>query len=63
MSGDLSPKAPKAQAFEQMLREEAGLPVTLWDDVSQPPKRTDISTLPGSPGRIIRKLSIRWLLC
>jgi putative holliday junction resolvase len=32
MSGDLSPQALKAQAFAQMLREETGLPVHLWDE-------------------------------
>lgn len=32
MSGDLSPQAAKAQAFAQMLREETGLPVHLWDE-------------------------------
>ena len=32
MSGDLSPQAAKAQAFGQMLREETGLPVHLWDE-------------------------------
>ena len=32
MSGDLSPQAIKAQAFAQMLREETGLPVHLWDE-------------------------------
>jgi len=32
MSGDLSPQAVKAQAFAQMLREETGLPVHLWDE-------------------------------
>src|SRR5690242_18449064 len=32
MSGDVSPQAEKAQAFAQMLREETGLPVHLWDE-------------------------------
>jgi putative Holliday junction resolvase len=32
MSGDLSPQAIKAQEFGQMLREETGLPVHLWDE-------------------------------
>lgn len=32
MSGDLSPQAVKAQEFAQMLREETGLPVHLWDE-------------------------------
>jgi putative Holliday junction resolvase len=32
MSRDLSPQATKAQAFAQMLREETGLPVHLWDE-------------------------------
>lgn len=32
MSGDLSPQAAKAQAFGQMLCEETGLPVHLWDE-------------------------------
>jgi len=32
MSGDLSPQATKAQAFAQILREETGLPVHLWDE-------------------------------
>jgi putative holliday junction resolvase len=32
MSGDLSPQAAKAQAFAQMLRQETGLPVHLWDE-------------------------------
>ncbi len=32
MSGDVSPQAVKAQAFAQILREETGLPVHLWDE-------------------------------
>jgi len=32
MSGDLSPQATKAQAFADILREETGLPVHLWDE-------------------------------
>jgi putative pre-16S rRNA nuclease len=32
MSGDQSPQAAKAQTFAQMLREETGLPVHLWDE-------------------------------
>lgn len=32
MSGDQSPQAAKAQAFAQILREETGLPVHLWDE-------------------------------
>jgi putative Holliday junction resolvase len=32
MSGDQSPQAAKAQAFAQMLREETGLSVHLWDE-------------------------------
>lgn len=32
MSGDQSPQASKAQAFAQMLREETGLPVHLYDE-------------------------------
>ena len=32
MSGDLSPQAMKAQAFAEMLRQEFGLPVLLWDE-------------------------------
>ncbi|HEX5236354.1 MAG TPA: Holliday junction resolvase RuvX [Silvibacterium sp.] len=32
MSGDQSPQAAKAQAFAQMLREETGMPVHLWDE-------------------------------
>jgi putative holliday junction resolvase len=32
MSGDQSPQATKAQAFAQMLREETGLPIHLWDE-------------------------------
>jgi putative Holliday junction resolvase len=32
MSGDLSPQAMKAQAFAEMLRQEFGLPVALWDE-------------------------------
>ena len=32
MSGDQSPQAAKAQAFAQILREEIGLPVHLWDE-------------------------------
>ena len=32
MSGDQSPQAVKAQAFAQILREETGLPVHLWDE-------------------------------
>ncbi|HVJ08828.1 MAG TPA: Holliday junction resolvase RuvX [Acidisarcina sp.] len=32
MSGDLSPQAVKAQAFAEMLRQEFGLPISLWDE-------------------------------
>ena len=32
LSGDQSPQAAKAQAFAQMLRDETGLPVHLWDE-------------------------------
>lgn len=32
MSGDQSPQAAKAQAFAEMLRQETGLPVHLWDE-------------------------------
>ena len=32
MSGDQSPQAAKAQGFAQILREETGLPVHLWDE-------------------------------
>jgi putative holliday junction resolvase len=32
MSGDLSPQAMKAQAFAEILRQEFGLPVILWDE-------------------------------
>jgi putative holliday junction resolvase len=32
MSGDQSPQAEKVHAFAQMLREETGLPVHLWDE-------------------------------
>jgi len=32
MSGDQSPQAAKAQAFAEILREETGLPVHLWDE-------------------------------
>jgi putative holliday junction resolvase len=32
MSGDQSPQAEKVQAFAQMLRDETGLPVHLWDE-------------------------------
>lgn len=32
MSGDQSPQAAKAQAFAQILREETGLSVYLWDE-------------------------------
>lgn len=32
MSGDLSPQAMKAQAFAEMLRQEFGMPVALWDE-------------------------------
>lgn len=32
MSGDQSPQAAKAQAFAQLLRDETGLPVHLWDE-------------------------------
>jgi putative Holliday junction resolvase len=32
MSGDQSPQAAKAQAFADVLREETGLPVHLWDE-------------------------------
>lgn len=32
MSGDLSPQAIKAQAFAEMLRQQFGLPVSLWDE-------------------------------
>lgn len=32
MSGDQSPQAAKAQAFADLLRDETGLPVHLWDE-------------------------------
>ena len=32
MSGDQSPQAAKAQSFAEILREETGLPVHLWDE-------------------------------
>jgi len=32
MSGDQSPQAAKTQGFAEMLREETGLPVHLWDE-------------------------------
>jgi putative holliday junction resolvase len=32
MSGDQSPQAAKAQFFAEILREETGLPVHLWDE-------------------------------
>ncbi len=32
MSGDLSPQAAKAQSFAEILREETGLSVHLWDE-------------------------------
>lgn len=32
MSGDQSPQAAKAQAFAELLRQETGLPVHLWDE-------------------------------
>lgn len=32
MSGDQSPQAAKAQAFAQILREETGLTIELWDE-------------------------------
>lgn len=32
MSGDQSPQAAKAQAFAQILRDQTGLPVHLWDE-------------------------------
>jgi putative holliday junction resolvase len=32
MSGDQSPQALKAQTFAQILRDETGLPVHLWDE-------------------------------
>lgn len=32
MSGDQSPQAAKAQAFANLLRDETGLPVHLWDE-------------------------------
>jgi putative Holliday junction resolvase len=32
MSGDQSPQAAKAQAFAELLSEETGLPVHLWDE-------------------------------
>lgn len=32
MSGDVSPQALKAQAFAELLRQEFGLPVHLWDE-------------------------------
>jgi len=32
MSGDQSPQATKAQAFAEILHEESGLPVHLWDE-------------------------------
>ncbi|MBV8671828.1 MAG: Holliday junction resolvase RuvX [Acidobacteriaceae bacterium] len=32
MSGDQSPQAAKTQAFAEILRQETGLPVHLWDE-------------------------------
>ena len=32
MDGTLGPRAEKAEAMAQLLRETAGLPVTLWDE-------------------------------
>jgi len=32
MSGDQSPQAAKAQSFAELVREETGLPVHLWDE-------------------------------
>lgn len=32
MDGTLGPRAEKAEAFAELLRETAGLPVTLWDE-------------------------------
>ena len=32
MSGDQSPQATKAQAFAEILRQDTGLPVHMWDE-------------------------------
>lgn len=32
MDGTLGPRAEKAEAFAELLRETTGLPVTLWDE-------------------------------
>jgi putative Holliday junction resolvase len=51
MSGDLSPQAAKAQAFAEILREETGLPVHLWDErltTTEAHRHLHASGLPGS---------------
>jgi len=51
MSGDQSPQASKAQAFAEILREETGMPVHLWDErltTTEAHRHLHASGLPGS---------------
>ncbi len=54
MSGDLSPQAVKAQAFAEMLREETGMPVHLWDErltTTEAHRHLHAAGLPGTEHR------------
>jgi putative Holliday junction resolvase len=56
MSGDLSPQAVKAQAFAQILRDETGLPVHLWDErltTTEAHRHLHASGRPGSSHRAV----------
>ena len=56
MSGDVSPQAVKAQAFAQILREEIGLPVHLWDErltTTEAHRHLHAAGRPGSEHRAV----------
>jgi putative Holliday junction resolvase len=56
MSGDQSPQAAKAQAFAQILRDETGLPVHLWDErltTTEAHRHLHASGRPGSEHRAV----------
>lgn len=56
MSGDLSPQAAKAQAFAEILREESGLPVHLWDErltTTEAHRHLHAAGRPGSEHRAV----------
>jgi putative holliday junction resolvase len=56
MSGDQSPQAAKAQAFAQLLRDETGLPVHLWDErltTTEAHRHLHAAGRPGSQHRAV----------